>query len=177
MPGPSARRAPSDPAVIGRIVRPHGIAGEVVIELLTPDADSYAPGAELFIAGGWRQVARCRIDNKGRALVALGGVTDRDAAEALRGAEVTVDAEELPALAADRYYVHDLVGCRVADVAGNEIGKVVAVVNGPQDMLEVEHRGTRSLLPMARDLLREVNVGERRIVVDAPPGLLDLTRG
>lgn len=173
MAGAAARRAPSDPAIVGRIVRPHGLAGEVVIELLTPDAECCEPGSELWIAGGWRRVTRCRVDNKGRALTGFDGVADRDAAEALRGADVAVEAADLPALSADSFYIHDLVGCRVEDLAGDAVGEVVAVVNGPQDLLEVEHEGTRSLLPMARDLVHEVDVIERRIVVDLPRGLLD----
>lgn len=177
MSGPSARRAPPDPAVIGRIVKAHGINGEVVVDLLVPETARCEPGAEIWIAGAWRTVTRCRIDNKGRALTALEGIFDRDAAEALRGAEVAVDAEDLPALAADHFYVHDLVGCRVEDLAGNELGEVVAVVNGPQDLLEIEHGGERSLLPMARELVPYVNVDERRVVVDVPDGLLETTRG
>ena len=177
MPGPSGRGAPSDPALVGRVVKPHGIAGEVVIELLASATSSCETGDELWIAGRWRRVARSRRDNRGRAVAALGGIVDRDAAEGLRDAEVVIDAADLPALDGGNFYVHDLVGCRVRDVAGNEWGKVVAVVNGPQDLLEIEHRGGRSLLPMARELLREVNVEEGRIVIDAPLELLDATRG
>ena len=171
----SAREAPSEPARIGRVLRPHGLRGELVVQ---PEHLSPVPcreGSEVWLAGACHRVARCRIDSRGRWLIALEGVADRDAAEALRGAEVFSEAAELPELEQDNYYIHDLIGCRVHAAAGGELGEVVGVVRGPQDQLEVEREGRRALVPMARALLREVDLQERRIVIDAPPGLIEAT--
>lgn len=177
MSGASDRGAPSDPAVIGRVVRPHGLAGEVVVEPAGHATAGPAIDTKVWLQGAWRRVQRVRIDNKGRWMIAFAGIGDRDAAESLRGAEVSVDAEELPRLEQGNYYIHDLVGCRVEDTGGNELGEVIAVVSGPQDLLEIEYDGVRSLIPMARDLLREIDIEERRIVIDAPAGLADATSG
>jgi 16S rRNA processing protein RimM len=174
--GGSDRTAPSDPAVIGRVVRPHGLAGEVVVE---PAGRAAAPAIDsvAWLRGAWRRVRRLFIDNKGRWVVAFEGVGDRDAAETLRDAQVVIDAAELPQLEQDNYYIHDLVGCRIEDASGSELGEVVAVVSGPQDLLEVDRGGERCLIPMARDLLREIDIEGRRIVIDAPLGLEEATRG
>lgn len=172
----SGRAAPSDPAVVGWAVRPHGLGGEVVVQPAGVSSGTYAPGTAIWLAGGWRQVLTSRTDNKGRWVVRFDGVDDRDAAEALRGAELVVESGELPELDDDRYYIHDLVGCRVRDTHGDELGEVVNVVTGPQDWLEIEHDGGRSLVPMVRPLLKQVDIRGRCIVIDPPPGLVEATR-
>ena len=171
----SERGAPSDPAVVGRIVRPHGLAGEVVVAPVDPSPVSFEPGSIFWLEGRWLPVTRARVDNKGRWVIALEGIADRDAADEIRGTELVVEADELPELETDHYYIYDLVGCRVEDTAGSELGEVVAVVPGPQDRLEIERHGQRSLVPMARALLKEVDLQGRRIVIDPPPGLAEAT--
>lgn len=168
--------APSDPAIIGRVVRPHGLAGELVVDPADVRVAACEPDATVWVNQAWRRVIRCRAGNKGRWVVALEGIVDRDAAEALRGSDVVIEADELPELDPDNYYIHDLVGCRVEDERGTTLGEVVAVLRGPQDLLEVELEGRRSLVPMARDLLKEIDVQERRIVIEAPAGLDEATR-
>ncbi len=175
MAGASERPPPSDPAVVGRVVRPHGLAGEVVVDPADSGSLQFEPGTRLWLAGRWREVARSRVKN-GRWVVGLGGVGDRDAAEALRAEEIAVEAAELPELASGRYYIHDLVGCRVEDPAGADLGEIVGVVPGPQDWLEIEQDGERSLVPMVPPLLKEVDVEARRVVIDPPSGLAEVTK-
>lgn len=166
---------PSDPAVVGRVLRPHGLRGEVVVAPLDASSTTCEVGNATWLAGRWRRVGGLRRDNKGRWVVRFEGVDTHEAAEALRGAEMAVDAAELPQLDEGRYYIHDLVGCRVLDVEGTDLGEVVAVVPGPQDWLEVEHDGGRSLVPMVQALLKDVDVCAGRIVIDPPHGLVDAT--
>ena len=168
--------APSDPAVVGRIVRPHGLAGEVVVAPVDPSPVSFEPGSAYWLGGRRLLVTRARVDNKGRWVIAFEGVADRDAAEEIRGTELVVETDELPELETDHYYIHDLVGCRVEDTVGDDLGEVVGVRSGPQDRLEIERQGHRSLVPMARALLREVDLQGRRIVIDPPPGLAEATK-
>lgn len=175
MPGAAGRGAPTDPATIGRVVRPRGLRGELVVEPAHRSAPPCEQGASLWLGDRWRRVAGCRIDNRGRWLLLLEGVADLEAAEALRDAELITEAAELPELEQDDYYIHDLIGCRVQDVRGDDLGEVVGVVRGPQDQLEVARDGRRALVPMARALLREVDVEGRRIVIDAPAGLIEAT--
>jgi 16S rRNA processing protein RimM len=174
--GASERGAPADPAIVGRVVRPHGLAGEVVVEPVDSSPVSLEPGSIFWLDDRWISVTRSRVANRGRWVIALEGVADRDAAEELRGAELVVETDELPELESGHYYIHDLVGCRVEDTAGDDLGEVVAVVPGPRDWLEIERDGQRSLVPMAKALLKEVDLQERRIVIDPPSGLAEATR-
>ena len=105
--------------------------------------------------------------------VALEGVEDRDAAEALRGRRVLVEAAELEALPAGEYYGYQLVGCRIEGQDGAPVGTVREIwETGGPDLLVVEGEGGREhLVPAA--LLREVDVEGRRAVVELVPGLLD----
>ena len=110
---------------------------------------------------------------RGQLRVALEGVEDRDAAEALRGRWVLVEAAELAALPAGEYYSYQLVGCRIEGQDGALVGTVREIwETGGPDLLVVEGEGGRQhLLPAA--LLREVDVEGRRAVVELLPGLLD----
>lgn len=172
----SGRAGPTDPAVVGWAVRPHGLAGEVVVEPADVSSAVSALGTAIWIAGRWREILTLRVDNKGRWVMRLDGVHDREAAEALRGAELVIESEDLPALDEGRYYVHELVGCRVQDTHGGDLGEVVRVVSGPQDWLEIENDEGRSLVPMVRSMLKQVDVRGRCIVIDPPQGLVEATR-
>ena len=171
----SDRPGPSDPAVVGRVVRPHGLAGEVVVDPADSGSLQFEPGTHWWLAGRWCEVVRSRV-HSGRWVVRLGGIADRDAAEALRAEEIAVEAAELPELESGRYYIHDLVGCRVEDPEGADLGEIVAVVSGPQDWLEIEQEGERTLVPMVQALVKEVDVEAGRVVIDPPPGLAEVTK-
>jgi 16S rRNA processing protein RimM len=99
-------------------------------------------------------------------------MADRTAAEALRGTEVFVDADQARALDADEYWDHDLVGCTVVTTDGKELGDVVDVLHGANDVLVVREGDREHLLPLIRDVVRSVEPRER-ITVQLLPGLLD----
>ena len=175
MSGPEERPAPADPASVGRVVKPHGLDGELVIEAADPSSSQFEPGTALWLSGRWRTVSKSRQAGA-RWVIGLEGVADRDAAEALRGEELAVEAETLPKLERDRYYVHDLVGCGVEDAEGRYLGVVVGIAPGPHDRLEVESGEGRMQVPMVQAWLREVDLDKRRIVIDPPAGLAAATR-
>jgi 16S rRNA processing protein RimM len=110
---------------------------------------------------------------RGELRVALEGVKDRDAAEALHGRRVLVEAAELEALPAGEYYGYQIVGCRVESQDGTPVGTVREIwETGGPDLLVVEGQGGREhLLPAA--LVREVDVEGQRVVIELLPGLLD----
>jgi 16S rRNA processing protein RimM len=136
-----------------------------------------APGDSYWMRGAWRSVTACRVEPKGRWVIRIADVGDRDDADAMRGTELIVEAADLPELEDDRFYIHDLVGCLLEDPEGNPLGQVIAVAPGAQDQLEIEHEDVRFLIPMVRDWLRTIDLEQQRIVIDAPPGLIEATRG
>lgn len=157
---------------VGRIVKPHGIRGELAVEASGASVGSLPPGAEVWLGRPPRRflVAGVR-PHAGRWLISLEGVTDRNAAEALRNSRVLVHAADLAAPGDDEAFVDELVGCRLESVEGVPLGTVRAVRTGPQDLLEVEGPSETFMVPMVRAWLVELDLAERRIVMRLPDGL------
>ncbi|HEY2030039.1 MAG TPA: ribosome maturation factor RimM [Myxococcales bacterium] len=154
---------------IGRVARAHGIRGRVLVAPY--DEESQALGSVKTLWAGEKQfeVARAERANLGW-LVALRGVDDRDAADALRGLEVKVLRSDLPALEDGEMYAIDLIGFSVVDGEGKERGVVEDLEEaGAQDLLRLE--GGR-LVPLS--LVKEVLSDLRRIVIEVPEGLFEL---
>jgi 16S rRNA processing protein RimM len=163
----------------GRVGRPHGLDGSFYVT--RPLARLLAVGASVTVAGRVSQIVR-RAGTDERPIVRLEGVRDRAGAEALRGQELTVAAEQAPALREGEWWAHELEGCEVI-AGGRRLGTVVRVIALPScEALEVlEAPGAPPLLvPMVKDAVRLIDARERRIEVDAdflglpaqlPPGL------
>lgn len=167
--------------VVGRVGRPHGLRGEVIIEVRTDDpAERFAAGSVLVTDPAERgplTVAAARW-HSGRLLVAFEGCRDRDTAEALRDTLLQIDSADLEPLGdPDEFYDHDLIGLRVVTVAGEDVGTVADVLHHGQDLLVVDGAGTRSgaeiMIPFVAPLVPEVSLGSGKLVIDPPPGLLD----
>ncbi len=138
--------------VVARIGRPHGLHGDVSVELRTDDPEGrLAPGTTLRTEPA--AAGPLTIDNgwvhSGRLLLHFQGYDDRTAAEGLRGQLVEVDRSALPPLEEGEYYHADLIGLDCVDREGASIGKVAAIENfGAGDLLDVEVAdGRRSLIP------------------------------
>lgn len=164
--------------VVGRVGRPHGLRGEVTIEVRTDDpAGRFAVGSMLMTDPAERgpltvEAARW---HSGRLLVAFEGCRDRDAAEALRDTLLQIDSANLGPLSdPEEFYDHDLVGLHVVTIAGEGVGTVVDVLHHGQDLLVVEGSGgAEVMIPFVATLVPEVDVAGGRLVVDPPPGLID----
>ena len=153
---------------VGRITRPHGLAGAVVVELISNRPERIAPGAVLHGPDGplvvERSASLAAAGGRSRAVVHFAGLGDRDAAERCRGALLRARAIDDP----DALWVHELVGAELVDPAGRVLGKVVAVESNPASDLLV--LGSGALVPLRFVVGRT----QGRLVVDLPPGLLDL---
>ncbi|MBY5164065.1 ribosome maturation factor RimM [Salsipaludibacter albus] len=163
--------------IIGRVVKPHGIRGEVVVDALSDVPGRFDAGVVVSVGDTSRTIASSR-PHAGRLLVSFEGIDDRTAAEVLRGLSVAATARALDDQAV--YYVHELVGLDVATPDGDWLGEVVGVRELPSvagyDLLEVDRDGQRWLLPSDDDLVEVAtnsDTGEDLLLVfDAPPGLL-----
>ncbi len=144
------------------MVKPHGLRGEVVVELSTNRTERLAPGAVLSTPLGTLEVLRSSPHQK-RWIVAFAGVDDLAGAEGLRGTVLSADPIDDP----DELWVHELVGAEVQDLAGVDHGTVVAVEANPaSDLLVLDGGG---LVP----LRFVVSSGGGRVVIDPPAGLLE----
>jgi 16S rRNA processing protein RimM len=159
--------------LLGRIVTVHGIRGEVVIDSYTAAPEDIGVYGPLQSKDGARQftVKVVRVSPKGGVIARIGGVADRNAAEALRGTELYALREQLPPAAEGEYYHTDLEGLRAEDEAGATIGVVVAVQNyGAGDLLEVRLRGQQvtELIPFVDAYVPVVDIAGGRVVVVMP---------
>jgi 16S rRNA processing protein RimM len=165
--GAAAPDAAGRPALlgVGRIVKPHGLRGDVIVSLTTNRDERVAVGSVLHADDGRAfEVVRSSA-HRGRWIVTFAGVDGIDAAEALRDTPLSAPPLEDP----DALWVHDLIGSVVEDTAGVELGRVRSVEANPaSDLLVLEDGG---LIP-----LRFVtgSVPGSRVTVDLPDGLLDL---
>ncbi|GAB3208178.1 ribosome maturation factor RimM [Marinactinospora thermotolerans] len=167
--------------VVGRIGRAHGIRGDVAVEVRTDDpAARFAPGAVLLTepATVGPLTVKSAREHTGRLLVRFESVRDRTAAEGLRGVTLLVDSAEIPPVEdPDEFHDHELLGLRVLTPDGTDVGVVEDILHNAQDLLVItDASGDEILVPFVRALVPEVDTEAGRIVIDPPPGLLDLGR-
>ena len=209
--------------VVGRITRPHGVRGEVSVEVRTDEPDRrFAVGRVLATdpaAAGPLTVEALRW-HSGRLLVQFAGVTDRNLAEDLRGTWLTLDSAEAgPSDDPDEFHDAELIGLAVVTTSGQPVGRVTDVRHFGQDLLVIEPQPTDAvnpqpagpvgpapaglaptgpaargpalaggqrprgaadselLVPFVAALVPEVDVAAGRLVIDPPPGLLELATG
>jgi 16S rRNA processing protein RimM len=170
--------------VVGRIGRPHGVRGQVTVEVRTDDPDlRFAPGATLLtepVSRGPLTVAAARW-HSGVLLLTLARpdgsvVEDREGADALRNTQLLVPVEDLPELEdPDSYYDHQLVGLAAVLPDGSPIGQVTGVRHEGTELLVVRRaEGGDLLVPFVGAIVPTVDLAGGRLVVDPPEGLLDL---
>ena len=158
--------------LLGHISNAHGIRGEVVVKSYTGDPADIASYGPLSDEGGGRSFTfqKIRLTPKG-VIATLDGVTDRNAAEALKGTKLFVSRDRLPEPDEDEFYHADLIGLPVITVEGEKIGEVVAVQNfGAGDLLEYRLEGKRGseFLPFNKVFVPEIDLAARRVVVSLP---------
>ncbi|WP_206516011.1 ribosome maturation factor RimM [Nocardioides pantholopis] len=169
--------------VVGRIGKPHGIRGEVTVDVRTDEPERrYAPGAVLRAQPPQGSASTLRSLTVARArwhqsvlLVTFEELGDRSAAEAARGIvlHATIPADATPE-DPEEFYDHQLVGLAVHDVDGTALGTVTGLVHGgAQDLLAVRAvDGRDTLVPFVKALVPEVDLSAGRVVVADRPGLV-----
>jgi len=168
--------------VVGRVVKAHGITGELVVDVRTDDPqERFAPGNRLRLkprAGESRDVqVESARPHGARMLVRLGGILDRDTAEALRGNLFIVDSADLPPIDdPDEFYDHQLEGLAVRTVGGETIGSVTEVLHtAGAELLSVRTtEGAEVLVPFVRAIVTSVSLVDGVVEIDPPDGLLDV---
>ncbi|MCP2324945.1 16S rRNA processing protein RimM [Hamadaea flava] len=173
--------------VVGKILRPHGIRGELVVEVRTDEPEERFVVGSTFDVGPTEEKlgspvgAKLTIEtvrwHQGRPLIFFAEVPDRNVAEELRGLLLWVDSGDIAApVDPDEFHDHQLVGLDVITVAGDKIGVVARIDHAPaSDMLVVRKEDrTMALVPFVRAIVPTVDVAGGRVVIDPPDGLLDL---
>ena len=163
-----------DLVLVGRVVKPQGRHGEVAVEPFSDRPDRFPSLRRAFVpapGGEAREVRvrRCR-PHKGRFVLEIEGVSSIDEAEKLRGLELRIAEEDLAVLPAGSFYHHELVGLRVEDEGGGEIGVVDDVMETGAEtrVLVVQGEGGETLLPFAAGFVKAVDLARGRIVALRP---------
>lgn len=176
-PSGDARADLPERVAVGRVLRPHGVRGEVVVEVLSDVPGRLAPGRGLKASWAGRPARNVTVESyrphKTGALVRFAGSEDRDGAEELRDALLEVDRSEVPAAPEGTYYWYQLLGCRCS-VDGEDLGEVTDLVeDGGGLLLVVSKDGRQVPIPFVQSFLKEVDVERGRIELDLPEGLLE----
>lgn len=167
-----------DLVAIAKIVKPRGLRGEVVADILTdfPDRFENLDSAVGVFGDGTR--AELKIENfrfqKGRVLLSLAGYDSIEKAEALRDVELCIPESAVAELDEDEYFDWQLEGCDVETIEGEPVGKVREVMRTGGTEILVVDSGTREyLIPFAESICPEVDIAAKKIRIDPPEGLLE----
>lgn len=166
-------RAFAELVSIGRVVKPQGRKGELLVEPLSDRPGRFPSLRRVWVpapGGGAREVAvRSCWPHKGRFVLKLEGVDSIDAAEAYRRVELRIGEEELEALPEGSYYHHQLCGLRVEDPEGRALGRVADLLEtGAATVLVVRGGAAEMLIPLAESFVRRVDLAGGRLVVVVP---------
>lgn len=165
---------------VGRVVGAHGMRGQIRVQCFTDTPDAIAALAQLWLHpdasqrdGCAYRIESCAPGRSGELRIALAGVSDREAAEALIGRTVSAAIAELPPAGDDEVYGFELLEFRVETAEGRALGRVRGIwsTGGPPLLVIAGEGGAEHLVPSA--LLLRIERAERRLVVDAIPGLFD----
>jgi 16S rRNA processing protein RimM len=169
-----AGRAFAELVAIGRVVKPQGRKGEVLVEPLSDRPDRFPRLRAAYVAapgGGSREVVvQSCWPHKGRFVLKLAGVDSIDDAEGYRGLELRIGEEELAVLPAGSFYHHQLKGLRVEDESGRGLGVAADLMDTGAGSPVVVVRGPRGelLIPLAEPFVRNVDLAGGRMVVAVP---------
>jgi 16S rRNA processing protein RimM len=167
--------------VIARIARTRGNRGEVLADLYTDFPDRFDALEEVWLESeqGFRQ--RMAIEesweHKGRRVLKFSGVNSISSAEEYVGRWVVIPADQAMPLPEGVYYDHDLVGCTVQDFQGNSLGIVQEVHHiAGNNLLAVSNGEKEYLVPAVESICKQISIQEKRILVELPEGLMDLSK-
>jgi len=186
--------------IVGRVLRPHGIRGELIVDMRTDDpSDRFFPGAKYLVgtargpglppepadpaAPADRLVIPAELEiesvrpHQGRLIVAFTGIADRNFAEEMRGLMLWFDVSDVePPDDPDEFHDRQLVGLKAVTPDGEDLGEVTRVDHGPGADMLVLRRPDRSTayVPFVAAIVPEVDLAGGRIIITAPDGLFDL---
>jgi 16S rRNA processing protein RimM len=163
---------------VGLITTPHGLRGELKVELHTDFPERFAPGVVVYLGTDLvKTTITAARPHQGQYLLQFKGVDDRTQADALRGIWIFVPEEEAVDLDEDTYFVHDIIGLSVQTVSGELLGTVEQVLfTGANDVYVVATPGENRreiLLPAIDEVIKKVDLDNGILVVELLPGLLD----
>lgn len=153
----------------GRIVNTHGVVGEVKIEVWLDSPQFMKRCGRLFIGGVEKKITGAR-EHKGFLLAKLDGVDDVNAAAALKGRTVHIDRADAP-LAKGAYFLQDIIGARVVDEAGNEVGTLAEIMETPASRIYIVRGEREHMIPAVPEFILSTDAENGVITVHLIEGM------
>lgn len=167
--------ADRDLVTVAKVVRPHGLKGALRIKVETDNPERFRKGARLLVVQR-ESIGEARVErfiDQGRyGIIKLSGIDSPEQAQGLRGAELAVEADELPALPQGSYYTFQILGMEVRSKAGQVLGRIVEIESMPAgDIYRVEGPLGGFGIPAVGDIILEVDAKGGTMVIDDREGL------
>ena len=164
--------APGEPVIVGRVVDPRGMKGEVQIEVISDSPGRFSPGGVLFLQGRPHTIQRSSPQANGRLYLKLEGIESRTEAEGLRHTFLTVSEDMVGPLPEGEYYHFQIIDTRVFTSEGEYLGRVTEIIStGSNDVYVAAHDGTELLVPALEEVILKVDLQQGTMTVELPPGL------
>lgn len=166
----------TDYVVVGKLRKPHGVRGEMVMTVATDFPELLSPGRRVFVGEEYRPLTVRSVRwHRDDILIAFEEYEDRDRVGVYRNHLLFMRVEELPALPEEEYYLHELIGLEVVSDAGQKLGRVIDILaTGANDVYVVEREGKKEiLLPATEEVILEIIPEEGVMKVHLLPGLVE----
>ena len=162
--------------LIGKIVGVHGLKGTNKFKSYAESLSVFYPGQSILIRDNRNRETSVELDwiksHTGTPLISFKGVTDRDRAEALIGAELFIPETELPELDEDTYYWFELIGIEVYNTQEDYLGRITSIFpTGSNDVYVVKNKTNEVLIPALESVVIDIDLELKRMRVDLPEGL------
>jgi 16S rRNA processing protein RimM len=173
-PGFSLDNPAGDFIVLGTIVRPHGLKGEVKVNLSCSGINRLTSSKTLVLVRNGKElkkvsVIRAFLHNDGDAVVRFNEVQGPEEAETLRGVYVAVPLKDREPLPENQYYMDDLMGLAVETPEGKKLGVIDEIMEGPANaVLVVKRDGEETLVPVLKSVVQKIDLKAKQVVVDLP---------
>lgn len=151
--------------IVGEVLKPQGIRGELKIKPFTDSADDFRSFKRVFLGGEEFKVLSVRTGD-GAVYLGLRGVPDRNAAELLRGRQVTIPREEAPEPEEGRYYIADLLGSEIVTEAGKVLGTLTNIRQAATDIYTLTADGKEILFPAVKGVVTGIDLIAKKLVVN-----------
>jgi 16S rRNA processing protein RimM len=164
--------------LLGYVIKPHGLKGEVSVLLDVDFPEDYKEMESVFLDIDQKLVPffiSAISINRDKAVIKFEDITTPEQAMSLKGRELYLPESTLPEMEADQFYFHEVIGYSVTDQTSGRLGVITNVYeSGKQDLLAVDHQGIEILIPLIDEIVLEVNRENKEVLVNLPEGLLDI---
>jgi 16S rRNA processing protein RimM len=164
---------PPESLIVGRILAPWGIRGEVKVEVLTDFPERFAPQKVVYLNTRPLEIESCH-PHKQHLVVKLATIDSVEDAERLRGQVITIPSSELYPLLQGQYYTFQLIGLKVLTTDGEYLGQIADIMTtASNDVYIVKGKRGEILIPAIEDVVKSIDLEKGEMVIEAIEGLLD----